>query len=33
MITRNYYRLPTRVRLVHDISVPSLPAPETAARS
>jgi NADH-quinone oxidoreductase subunit H len=27
MITASYYRLPTRVRLVHDVSVPSLPAP------
>jgi NADH-quinone oxidoreductase subunit H len=27
MITRDYYRLPRRVRLEHDISVPSLPAP------
>ena len=26
MITRDFYRLPRRVRLVHDISVPSLPA-------
>jgi hypothetical protein len=31
--TRNYYRLPRRVRLVHDISVPSLPAPGPAAGS
>jgi NADH-quinone oxidoreductase subunit H len=28
MITRDYYRLPRRVRLEHDISVPSLPAPQ-----
>ena len=27
IITRDYYRLPRRVRLEHDISVPSLPAP------
>ncbi len=27
MLTRDYYRLPRRVRLEHDISVPSLPAP------
>lgn len=30
MLTRSYYRLPTRVRLVHDVSVPSLPAPGSA---
>jgi NADH-quinone oxidoreductase subunit H len=30
MLTRDYYRLPRRVRLVHDISVPSLPAPGSA---
>jgi len=30
MLTRGYYRLPTRVRLVHDVSVPSLPAPGSA---
>ncbi len=33
LITRDYYRLPIRVRLVHDISVPSLPAPGPAAGS
>jgi NADH-quinone oxidoreductase subunit H len=35
IITSGYYRLPRRVRLVHDISVPNLPAPTpgTAARS
>jgi NADH-quinone oxidoreductase subunit H len=33
MITRDFYRLPRRVRLVHDISVPSLPAPGSAAGS
>jgi NADH-quinone oxidoreductase subunit H len=33
MITRSFYRLPRRVRLVHDISVPSLPAPGPAAGS
>ncbi len=33
LITRNFYRLPRRVRLVHDISVPSLPAPDPAASS
>jgi hypothetical protein len=33
MITRDYYRLPRRVRLVHDVSVPSLPAPGPAAGS
>jgi NADH-quinone oxidoreductase subunit H len=27
LITRSLYRMPRRVRLVHDISVPSLPAP------
>lgn len=27
IITAGYYRLPRRVRLVHDVSVPSLPAP------
>jgi NADH-quinone oxidoreductase subunit H len=27
MITARYYRLPRRVRLEHEISVPSLPAP------
>jgi len=32
MLTAGFYRLPTRVRLVHDISVPSLPAPGTATR-
>jgi NADH-quinone oxidoreductase subunit H len=31
IITAGYYRLPRRVRLVHDISVPSLPAPGAAA--
>ena len=31
VITAGYYRLPRRVRLVHDISVPSLPAPGAAA--
>jgi NADH-quinone oxidoreductase subunit H len=30
IITADYYRLPRRVRLVHDISVPSLPAPGSA---
>jgi len=30
MLTRSYYRLPTRVRLVHDVAVPSLPAPGSA---
>ena len=29
MLTKNYYRLPRRAVLVHDISVPSLPAPAT----
>jgi NADH-quinone oxidoreductase subunit H len=33
MITRGYYRLPRRVRLVHDIAVPSLPASERLASS
>jgi NADH-quinone oxidoreductase subunit H len=32
IITRSFYRLPRRVRLVRDISVPNLPAPPTAAR-
>jgi NADH-quinone oxidoreductase subunit H len=34
IITSGFYRLPRRVRLVHDISVPNLPAPapRTAAR-
>jgi NADH-quinone oxidoreductase subunit H len=27
MITRTFYRLPRRVRLVHEIAVPNLPAP------
>jgi NADH-quinone oxidoreductase subunit H len=27
MLTRDYYKIPRRVRLEHDISVPSLPAP------
>ena len=27
MLTRHLYRLPLRARLVHDVSVPSLPAP------
>jgi NADH-quinone oxidoreductase subunit H len=27
MLTRDFYKLPRRARLVHDISVPSLPAP------
>jgi NADH-quinone oxidoreductase subunit H len=31
LVTARFYRLPTRARLVHDISVPSLPAPPTAA--
>ena len=30
MITANFYRLPTRVRLYHDISVPDLAAPGAA---
>jgi len=29
MLTKNFYRLPRRATLVHDISVPSLPAPST----
>jgi NADH-quinone oxidoreductase subunit H len=33
MITKDYYRLPLRVRLVHDVSVPSLPAPGPATGS
>jgi hypothetical protein len=33
MITRDFYRLPRRVRLVHDVSVPSLPAPGPASGS
>ena len=33
IITASYYRLPRRVRLMHEISVPSLPAPGTAAPS
>jgi NADH-quinone oxidoreductase subunit H len=33
LITRDFYRLPRRVRLVHDISVPSLPAPGPVAGS
>jgi NADH-quinone oxidoreductase subunit H len=33
MITRSFYRLPRRVRLVHDVSVPSLPAPGPAVGS
>jgi NADH-quinone oxidoreductase subunit H len=33
LITRDFYRLPRRVRLVHDVSVPSLPAPGPAAGS
>jgi len=32
LITARFYRLPRRVRLVHDISVPSLPAPGAAAQ-
>jgi hypothetical protein len=32
-LTAGFYRLPTRVRLVHDVSVPSLPAPGTAIKS
>lgn len=31
MLTRVFYRLPTRVRLVSEVSVPSLPAPGTAS--
>lgn len=31
-ITATYYRLPTRVRLVNEVSVPSLPAPGTAGQ-
>jgi hypothetical protein len=27
MLTKNYYRLPRRATLVHDVSVPSLPPP------
>jgi NADH-quinone oxidoreductase subunit H len=27
MLTKNYYRLPRRATLIHDVSVPSLPAP------
>jgi NADH-quinone oxidoreductase subunit H len=30
-ITRDYYRLPRRVRLEHDISVPAIPAPSSQA--
>ena len=30
VLTRDYYRMPRRVRLVHDVSVPSLPAPGSA---
>jgi len=33
IITRDYYRLPRRVRLEHDVSVPSLPAPPSLALS
>jgi NADH-quinone oxidoreductase subunit H len=33
ILTAGYYRLPRRVRLVNEIFVPSLPAPETAGRS
>ena len=34
LVTARLYRLPTRAKLVHDISVPSLPAPSpTAARA
>ena len=32
MLTANFYRMPTRVRLVPDISVPSLPAPGSATQ-
>jgi NADH-quinone oxidoreductase subunit H len=32
MLTAGFYRLPTRVRLVHDVSVPSLPAPGSATQ-
>ncbi len=32
-LTAGFYRLPTRVRLVSEVSVPSLPAPGTAGRS
>lgn len=32
IVTAGYYRLPRRVRLVSEVSVPSLPAPGTAAR-
>ncbi|HLF72587.1 MAG TPA: NADH-quinone oxidoreductase subunit H, partial [Dehalococcoidia bacterium] len=32
IIMEGYYRLPRRVILVHDISVPSLPAPGAASR-
>jgi len=31
-LTKGYYRLPTRVRLVSEVSVPSLPAPGTAGQ-
>jgi NADH-quinone oxidoreductase subunit H len=33
ILTAGYYRLPRRVRLASEISVPSLPAPGTAART
>jgi NADH-quinone oxidoreductase subunit H len=33
MLTSAYYRLPRRVRLAHEVDVPSLPAPVQAARS
>jgi NADH-quinone oxidoreductase subunit H len=33
LVTRSFYRLPRRVRLVHDVSVPSLPAPGPASGS
>jgi NADH-quinone oxidoreductase subunit H len=33
IITSGYYRLPRRVRLVNEISVPSLPAPEPATQA